>query len=473
MTGPPDLHSVDTEAALIGETMIAPAEVLSSRTVAMLQPGDFWDSRHQAIWRGILALAAEDTEPDPVTLADLLKRRGEDINAADLMELAGSAVSHVAAEGHARIILDFAQRRQAEAVAGQFVAAIRRLEDPVAPSLDEALDKLSDVKFSRAAAVNYRDGHAIREYFGDVQWAWQSRLPVGHLSMFAGPQGDGKSYLVARLIATHTGAKGHWPDREKFTGKPGKVLLVETDEMRGPYVQRLEAMGVNLDLLVVGPGDETHIPNLLKEADQIERLARQENVVAVYADSLSGGHELREESAEMRKLLKRYAQMAARLQLPLTLVHHLRKKRELEAVNVTLDRVRGSSTITQFCRSVISVYRLEEGDQAGPVRVESIKSSFCAPPPPLGFTVTDAGLVFCDPPEPVREESQLDKAADLLLVLLDDGPKLSVDLQDEADGAGISWRTMKRAKTQLGIVAKREKDPDGHVRWYWALPANM
>ena len=95
---------------------------------------------------------------------------------------------------------------------------------------------------------------------------------------------------------------------------------------------------------------------------------------------------------------------------------------------MALDRVRGSTTITQFCRSVIALYRLEDGDQTSPVRVESIKSTFCAPPDPFGFTVTNRGLIFGEAPEAVRPVTQQDKAADVLLTLLKGRPVLSAEL---------------------------------------------
>jgi hypothetical protein len=106
--------------------------------------------------------------------------------------------------------------------------------------------------------------------------------------------------------------------------------------------------------------------------------------------------------------------------------------------------------------------------------MEAIKCAFCAPPPAIGFTITAKGLAFCEAPEPVHPESKLDKACDLLLTLLADGPVASTNLEDEADGAGISWKTMKRAKNQLGIVAKRER-PEGEEKahWYWALPSKV
>jgi hypothetical protein len=105
------------------------------------------------------------------------------------------------------------------------------------------------------------------------------------------------------------------------------------------------------------------------------------------------------------------------------------------------------------------------------VRLESIKSTFCAPPDPIGFTITDKGLVFGEAPEPIKPVTQQDRASDLLLTLLKDGPVPSTELFEEAEGAGISKKTLRIAQKNLGIVANRIGGRGGH--WVWALPAHV
>jgi hypothetical protein len=56
------------------------------------------------------------------------------------------------------------------------------------------------------------------------------------------------------------------------------------------------------------------------------------------------------------------------------------------------------------------------------------------------------------------------------------GSKPAKDIESEAKGAGISWRTVCRAKHDMGIKAKAVPIPrDGGEgppinRWYWSLP---
>jgi hypothetical protein len=475
----PDLFNVEAERQVLGAVLLDAQEVLQFPTVKALQPADFWDARHRDIWAAILALANACTSIDQITVADELNKRGQLVvvgGATALLDAVNDCLSYANADHHAGIVLSWARRRRVRDIIAGLGASLSK-DGPFDAALREALDGLSTEAMAGTGPVEARTMEAIREFFGNITWAWPSWIPVGHLSMIAGPQSCGKSYLAARLIATLSGHYEYWPDGTPVGGfdkLPCRCLLAETEQMRGAYAQRLEAMGVGSHWVIFGPGDETHVPDLLREADVIERLARQESVGAIIVDSLSGGHSLKEDGAEMRRLLVRYAAMAARLYIPVILVHHARKRGEVEAMAVTLDRIRGSSTITQFCRSVLTLYRLQENDQQGPVRMEAIKCAFCAPPPAIGFTITGKGLTFCDAPELARGESQLDRACDLLLALLADGPVASTELEDEAEGAGISWKTAKRAKVQLGIVAKREKkEGESTARWYWALPSKV
>jgi hypothetical protein len=478
---PPELFNLDAERSVIGAVLLAGPDVLNYPNVKELEAIDFWDQKHQCVWLMLNKIVKAGTIPDPLTVADHMRKAGNsDIDADYLQRLVFDTPNYALANEHAVIVKDWSRQRLAEATItnlGASFGANGRFDR----ALDEAVDELTELKMARGGPVSYCSMEQIRDYFGDVAWAWDQWLPIGHLSLIAGPQACGKSYLAAWLAAVVTGHIDHWPDGTLYEGlppegNPKKILLVETEEMRGVYAERLERLGVGSHWIVFGPGDETYIPDLLKDADRIEQLAHQEDVGAVIVDSLSGGHELKEEGAEMRRLLKRYAAMVSRLQSSImTLVHHTRKRGSLEPIDVTLDRVRGSSTITQFCRSVIALYRLEENDTVAPVRMQAIKSTFCAPPDPLGFVITDRGLVFVDAPEPVQEESQQGKAADILRALLKDGPVWVEELKEEADGAGISWKTFKRAKQKLGIVSKRQEveTSDGRQthQWTWGLPA--
>jgi hypothetical protein len=71
-----------------------------------------------------------------------------------------------------------------------------------------------------------------------------------------------------------------------------------------------------------------------------------------------------------------------------------------------------------------------------------------------------------------EERSALSEAQEFLREVLADGLVLAKDAQEEARGAGIAERTLKRARSSLGVVAQRkgELGQQGGGRWYWRLP---
>jgi putative DNA primase/helicase len=44
------------------------------------------------------------------------------------------------------------------------------------------------------------------------------------------------------------------------------------------------------------------------------------------------------------------------------------------------------------------------------------------------------------------------------------------DIQRQAQEAGLSWATVRRAKAKLGLKAEREGGFGGAGRWIWRLP---
>ncbi len=65
--------------------------------------------------------------------------------------------------------------------------------------------------------------------------------------------------------------------------------------------------------------------------------------------------------------------------------------------------------------------------------------------------------------------SKLGRATAFLRATLKDGPVPAREIEQMAEDEGISSRTLKRAKEQLGVQPKKEtKTMAGH--WSWELP---
>ena len=133
---------------------------------------------------------------------------------------------------------------------------------------------------------------------------------------------------------------------------------------------------------------------------------------------------------------------------------------------MTLERVRGHSGIVQFARSIFGVETPNIHNPDGR-RIKSLKLNLGKKPENLGFTFGDCGLIWTDAPELIKEETQTDKAIDLLRHTLEKGPMLAKDVFDQADQIGVSKETVKRAKKALSIGSfKKPKDR----RWWWSFP---
>jgi hypothetical protein len=305
----------------------------------------------------------------------------------------------------------------------------------------------------------------VRRFFGSVTWEWPGYIPRGHVTLIAGESGLGKSWLMAYLIAAHLGLKP-WPDGTPG-GSGGKVLLLETEQLRGVYAERLGKLGVPDDAVILLPPPEgsdvqreVYVPDILADIGRIEAFAKEHGVSLIAVDSLSGGHSLDENSSEVRAVLAALSRLAASLGVAVIVVHHARKKGALESPRMTLDRVRGSSAISQFARSVFGLWKPVPDREA--VRVDCLKSNFAKPFAPLGFEVSDDGVAFVEPPEEPREPTAVDKAAEFLRVQLRKGPQKFSDLLERAEAEGISKNSLYRAKEALSVVSVDGK---------WGLPS--
>ena len=69
-----------------------------------------------------------------------------------------------------------------------------------------------------------------------------------------------------------------------------------------------------------------------------------------------------------------------------------------------------------------------------------------------------------------HDSSALDAAKDFLLELLAEGELPQKQIENDAKGAGHSWRTVRRAKDELGVKSVKSKLDKC---WYWKLASNL
>jgi putative DNA primase/helicase len=299
-----------------------------------------------------------------------------------------------------------------------------------------------------------------------VAWAWPDWLPYGLLTGIVGQSGTGKSALALRIAACFLRGDP-WPDGAEFNGNTSAVLWCEAEAAQAINLQRARAWNLPLDKLLT-PFDDPLTDVQLDNPGHQEAVATsawRTEVKLIIVDSLRGAHRGDENSSETVKIVKWLAELARDTGKPVLLTHHLRKRGLLDNGNrVTLDQVRGTTAIVQIPRVIWAVdtpYPANEELK----RLYAIKNNLAPFTEPIGLTIDDTGLVFSDAPEPLKRQSQEERAADRLKEWLADGPMRAADIEAEIEKAGLTMDAAKRAKRKLGIESSK---PNGV--WYWSPP---
>jgi replicative DNA helicase len=112
----PPPHSVETEAALLGNLLIYPNELL--KIVDLLEPNTFYDERHRLIYAAINHLFESNVAVDPIALDTALLREGvyeKKFSGAALVyltELLNHSGPQFRTESIAHTLLDYARSRE-------------------------------------------------------------------------------------------------------------------------------------------------------------------------------------------------------------------------------------------------------------------------------------------------------------------------------------------------------------------------
>lgn len=333
-----------------------------------------------------------------------------------------------------------------------------------------------DVSGLHTAAVVVRLSEVKPE---SVRWLWRGRFPLGRLSEVSGDPGLGKSTLLYDLAARVT--RGDvMPDGSPGVGPAGVLILSAEDDLASVIRPRLEAAGADLDRVGVprlrDADGELREPTLA-DLGELEWAGRELGALLVIVDPLMD-YLPRDVDAhrdqDVRRPLAWLRALAERLGAAVVVVRHLNKSQS----GSPLYRPGGSIGITATMRAG----HLLAADPAGGALVFApTKSSLAPTPKPLRLRlVADPGSTFarvqwegpCEhsaesllapPPLPERR-GERDRAEEFLRELLAHGAVPAKEAERAAEEAGISARTLARARRSLGVAARKLP-----THWEWAL----
>lgn len=315
-------------------------------------------------------------------------------------------------------------------------------------------------------------------------WCWKNRIPIGTLTLLDGPPGLGKSTLSFDMAARISTGRP-MPD-----GSPGieggVVILSVEDSLSMTIASRLKSAEANLDRIVAltgvktGKDDLARIP-LLTDIKGLGQAVDSVGARLIIIDPLVAylGRADAHKDQDVRAVLGPLMKFAEERKVAILAIRHLNKSMDSRAIY----RGGGSIGLTGAARSVLMV-ATDPNDPETRV-LAGVKMNLSAMPESLTFKLLwddenqaiyvywghgsplSADQLLAASNAPPIDKSALDEATEFLRELLKAGSQGSKEIQSAAKEAGISIRTLERAKNSMGIRSIRPKGFNGP--WEWAL----
>ena len=375
----------------------------------------------------------------------------------------------------------------------------RLTEDDIQSALEAAVENPFDpakvVKPNGSGAKSAPMATLVMKRSSDItpvpiSWLWPGRIAIGKQTIVAGEPGLGKSQLSCNIAATVSTA-GNWPGQDGPAPLGSVIILSAEDDAADTIRPRLDAAGAD--------ATKIHIVSAVREADgkgrrafnlqadlgllenEITRLGDAKLVIIDPVSSYLGKVDSHR-NAELRAVLEPIGEMAARLGVAVLSVTHLSKG----AGGPANSRFIGSIAFVAAARAAFIVARdPDEGERRlflptknniGPegsglgFRVGTVvtPSGIVAPTvfwDSLPVTVTANEVLNASPEN--GSASARNEAEDFLRETLANGALSVLRIEAEAKTAGLSIRTVRRAKETLGVKASKTGLGGG---WCWSLP---
>jgi len=304
-----------------------------------------------------------------------------------------------------------------------------------------------------------------------IDWLWPNRIPMGMLTIIAGPGGVGKSTCTIDIAAAVTHGRG-FPDG---TGNPlpaGDVLFVGIEDPAEEVLcPRLQAAGVDLsrahfiEAIEVDGEASLDTLHLRLDADLIaDAVADLPDLRMIVIDPLTafmGKSDIHRDN-EVRDALAAPIRIAAERHVALVGVMHVAKADRERAA----DKLLGSVAFANNARAVWMVGK----DRDDPARHVFLPAKFniAKPAPGLTYEIVDhngAGAIrWLGPIDTTADEafapsdrqpSRAKECAETMRELLADGPMPSKLLTQLCEEHGYSGRTIDRARKLAGVKIQR------------------
>lgn len=334
-----------------------------------------------------------------------------------------------------------------------------------------------------------------------ITWLWPGWVAAGKMHVLGGAPGTGKTTIAMALAAAIT-TGGRWPDGTR--APVGDVVIWSgEDDPTDTLVPRLALAGADLCRIhfVSGVEDDGErrsfdpaldleaLRRALEALGAVRLLIVDPIVSAVSGDS--------HKNTEVRRGLQPLVDLAAGMRCALLGITHFSKG---TGGRDPVERLTGSLAFGALARVVmVAAKHQEEGEDGRTTRLFCRAKSNIGPDDggfeydlqqgePDAYPGIEASLVVwrgavdgaarellsnAESGGDDGEGGTLADAKRFLIGLLCDGPMSAKEVRSNADEAGYSWASIKRAQKALGVDAVKEGGHfgTGKQRWRWSLPA--
>lgn len=324
-----------------------------------------------------------------------------------------------------------------------------------------------------------------------VEWLWHHRIPLGKLTIMDGDPDVGKS-LVTLDMAARLSTGRPFPGATSGGLKAGTVVMSAEDGLGDTIRPRLEAAKADLSRIVAlrymaELPDEQTVSNIGVETPRITAAIKRVAAKLVLVDVLvaylpSEANSFRDQ--DIRLALMPLVMMAGALRVAVLAIRHFTK----QAIGSNpLYRGGGSIGIIGSARAAMLIAR-DPKDPSLRILAQS-KSNLGPPMPSLGFRIRanehgipyvvwkgesaeTAGTLLAAAGVDTSEHGLVTEAKHFLWRELQGGPVKRTDLEAGWRKAGISLRTIERAKGLLQIKSQKMGSGERSY-WVWKLPPGV
>ncbi len=322
-----------------------------------------------------------------------------------------------------------------------------------------------------------------------ISWLWPDWLALGKLHVLAGAPGQGKTTIALSFAATVTTGTT-WPDGTRCHLAGNILIWSGEDDPADTLLPRLIAAGANRSRIYFVSGtriegevcpfdparDMTNLKAAAERIGNVRMILVDPIASAVVGDS--------HKNTEVRRALQPLVDLAASMNAALVGITHFSKGGQgMDPAQ----RVIGSVAFTAVARVVLVAAKVL-GDDGEDRRILARGKSNIGPDdggltyaleqvealPGIhasrivwGVQVQGTARELLAEPSERETESPRAEAAEFLRQVLAAGPAPASVIKTEAQAAGISWITVRRAADDLAII-KRKGGMD--AGWYWSLP---